>query len=51
MDEVTVNFPSMYELLDDLKLMGERNAAFNRPSMLTPSVLPAAAAIYQGVGL
>lgn len=35
-DEIVVGFPSMFELMWDLKGMAESNAAFNRP--LHPSL-------------
>ncbi len=51
MDEVTINFPSMFELLNELKLMAETNASLNRPTYIAPDVLQAAAAIYKGLGI
>lgn len=45
-DEMVIGFPSMYELLHDLKGMGESNAAFNRPLNINRDVLAAASAIY-----
>lgn len=29
-DEIQVNYPSMFELMDDLKSMGENNAVLSR---------------------
>lgn len=29
-DEIQVNYPSMFELMDDLKAMGENNAVLTR---------------------
>lgn len=46
-DEIVVNYPTMFELLEDLKGMGESNAAFNRPLHLHRDVLMTAAAIYR----
>lgn len=52
-DEMVVRYPSMFELMWDLKGMGESNAAFNRPLQINRETLMAAAAIYQemyGIG-
>lgn len=46
-DEIIVKYPSMFKLIDDLKLMGESNAAWNRRLHLHRESLLAAAAIYQ----
>lgn len=46
-DEIVVSYPSILELMYDLKGMGENNAAFNRPLTLSRDVLMAAGAIYQ----
>lgn len=46
-DEVKVNFPSMFELMNDLKGMGESNCAWNRRNYIKRSTLYAAAAIYK----
>eukprot|EP00731_Ephydatia_muelleri_P022199 Em0014g790a len=46
-DEVKVNFPSMFELMSDLKGMGESNCAWNRRNYIKRSTLCAAAAIYK----
>lgn len=45
-DEMVIGYPSMFELMFDLKGMGENNAAFNRPLHLGRDVMVAAAAIY-----
>lgn len=45
-DEMIIGYPSMFELMFDLKGMAENNAAFNRPLHLSRDVLVAAAAIY-----
>jgi NADH dehydrogenase [ubiquinone] 1 alpha subcomplex assembly factor 5 len=46
-DEITVGYPSMFELMFDLKGMAENNAAFNRPVHLNRDAMMAAAAIYK----
>lgn len=46
-DEVVVGYPSMFELMWDLKGMGESNTAFNRPLRVSKDVLMAAASIYK----
>ncbi|XP_058461029.1 arginine-hydroxylase NDUFAF5, mitochondrial [Malaya genurostris] len=46
-DEIVVGYPSMFELMSDLKGMAENNAAFSRPLNLNRDVILAAAAIYQ----
>lgn len=46
-DEIVVGYPSMFELLHDLKGMAENNAAFNRPLHLSRDTLLAAASIYK----
>jgi len=46
-DEMTVGYPSMFDLLWDLKGMGEGNAAFNRPLHVQRDVLAAAELIYK----
>lgn len=45
-DELVIGYPSMFELLYDLKGMAENNAAFNRPLHLSREVMLAAASIY-----
>nr|XP_042909798.1 arginine-hydroxylase NDUFAF5, mitochondrial isoform X4 [Parasteatoda tepidariorum] len=47
-DEIVVNYPSMFELLDDLRGMGETNAAWNRKVGINRDSLLAAGAIYAG---
>ena len=47
-DEIKVNYPSMMELMEDLRAMGEGNAVWQRSSSLPRDELIAAAAIYQG---
>ncbi|KAI0340873.1 S-adenosyl-L-methionine-dependent methyltransferase [Trametopsis cervina] len=46
-DEVKVNYPSMWELLDDLRDMGESNAVIGRRHILHRDTLAAASAIYK----
>lgn len=46
-DEVVVGYPSMFELMWDLKGMAESNAAFNRPLHISRESMLAAAAIYK----
>ncbi|XP_049544725.1 arginine-hydroxylase NDUFAF5, mitochondrial [Anopheles darlingi] len=46
-DELVVGYPSMFELMYDLKGMAESNAAFSRPLHIGRDTLMAAAAIYQ----
>ncbi len=47
-DEVKVNYPSMWELVEDLKDMGESNAVVGRRNYIHRDTLAAASAIYQG---
>lgn len=46
-DEIVVGYPSMFELMWDLKGMGENNAAYNRKLNLRRDTALAAAAIYK----
>ncbi|KAL7736741.1 hypothetical protein ACLKA6_015594 [Drosophila palustris] len=46
-DEIVIGYPSMFELMWDLKGMAENNAAFNRPAHLSRETLLAASAIYK----
>lgn len=46
-DEIVVGYPSMFELMADLKGMAENNAAFNRPLHLSRDTMLAAASIYR----
>lgn len=48
-DELTVNYPSMFELVQDLRDMGESNAVINRRPFLHRDTLIAAAATYQAL--
>ncbi|KAF6768247.1 hypothetical protein AHF37_07468 [Paragonimus kellicotti] len=45
-EELVVHYPNMFCLMDDLRGMGESNAAFNRPIQVHRDVLLAASAIY-----
>lgn len=47
-DEIQIAYPSIYELIDDLKWMGEGNAVVNRRKTLSPETLYAAGEIYKG---
>ena len=47
-DEITVGYPSMFELMNDLKGMGENNASWIRKAHLHRETMFAAAAIYKG---
>lgn len=47
-DEITIGYPSMLELMHDLKGMGENNAAWNRKTLLHRDTILAASSIYQG---
>ncbi|SAL98377.1 hypothetical protein [Absidia glauca] len=46
-DEIQVNYPSAFELMDDLKAMGESNAVLSRRPFLKRDTLLAAASIYK----
>ncbi len=48
LDEIQVQYPSMWELMDDLKDMGENNAVIGRRSFLHRDTLAAASAVYKG---
>jgi len=48
-DTIVVNYPSMFELVNDLNAMGEGNSTFTRPPYLKRDTLMAAAATYQDV--
>lgn len=47
-DEVEIQYPSIFELMHDLRDMGESNAVINRRGTLQRDTLIAASAIYQG---
>ncbi|KAI0065953.1 S-adenosyl-L-methionine-dependent methyltransferase [Artomyces pyxidatus] len=46
-DEVRIGYPSMWELLDDLRDMGESNAIIGRRHLIHRDTLAAASAIYK----
>jgi len=46
-DEVTVNYPSVWELMEDLRAMGESNAIVGRRNYIHRDTLAAASAIYK----
>lgn len=46
-EEITINYPSMWELLHDLRDMGESNAILGRRAGVSRDVLIAAEAIYR----
>lgn len=46
-DEIIVGYPSIFELMWDLKGMAENNAAYNRPLHLSRDTLMAAGSIYK----
>ncbi|TDL29644.1 S-adenosyl-L-methionine-dependent methyltransferase [Rickenella mellea] len=47
LDEITCGYPSMWELMDDLRDMGESNAVLGRPHFIHRDTLAAASAIYK----
>lgn len=47
-DEIQIAYPSIHELIDDLRWMGEGNAVVNRRRRLSPETLLAAGEIYKG---
>jgi len=46
-DEITVAYPSMWELMEDIRDMGESNAIIDRRQFLHRDTLAAASAIYK----
>jgi NADH dehydrogenase [ubiquinone] 1 alpha subcomplex assembly factor 5 len=48
-DEIQIAYPSMFELMYDLKDMGESNCTWNRQLNLSPDLLLAAQSIYRGM--
>lgn len=46
-DEITIGYPGMVELMQDLKGMGENNAAWRRKTLLHRDTILAASSIYQ----
>uniref|UniRef100_A0A8B9PGE9 Arginine-hydroxylase NDUFAF5, mitochondrial n=2 Tax=Apteryx TaxID=8821 RepID=A0A8B9PGE9_APTOW len=47
-DEIQVNYPGLFEVMEDLQGMGESNCSWNRKPLLHRETILAAAAIYQG---
>ncbi|CAL8095085.1 unnamed protein product [Orchesella dallaii] len=47
--EIKVGFPSVFELMDDLKGMAENNASWRRKLRINKDTLFAAAAVYRGI--
>lgn len=45
-DEMVIGYPTMFELLYDLKGMAESNATYNRPLTIGRDVLLASSSIY-----
>ena len=48
---MVIRYPSMYEVMADLKGMAENNCAWNRRLRIPPDTLAAAAAIYKGLSI
>lgn len=48
-EEITINYPSMWELMSDIRDMGESNAILGRRATISRDVLLAAEAIYKGL--
>ncbi|XP_069643655.1 arginine-hydroxylase NDUFAF5, mitochondrial isoform X3 [Haliaeetus albicilla] len=46
-DEIQVNYPGLFEIMEDLQGMGESNCSWNRKPLLHRETMLAAAAIYQ----
>ncbi|XP_072907371.1 arginine-hydroxylase NDUFAF5, mitochondrial [Hemitrygon akajei] len=46
-DEIQVNYPGIFELMEDLQGMGESNCAWSRKPMLHRDTMLAAAAVYK----
>ncbi|XP_064915936.1 arginine-hydroxylase NDUFAF5, mitochondrial isoform X3 [Columba livia] len=46
-DEIQVNYPGLFELMEDLQGMGESNCSWNRKPLLHRETMVAAAAIYR----
>ena len=48
-EDLTINYPSIWELMSDLRDMGESNAILGRRNWVGRDVLLAAEAIYKGM--
>jgi len=46
-DDIIIDYPSMFELMEDLKGMGENNCTWHRKSVLNRETMLAASAIYK----
>ncbi|XP_032299222.1 arginine-hydroxylase NDUFAF5, mitochondrial isoform X3 [Coturnix japonica] len=46
-DEIQVNYPGLFEVMEDLQGMGESNCSWNRKPLLHRDTMLAAAAIYR----
>ncbi|XP_072713533.1 arginine-hydroxylase NDUFAF5, mitochondrial isoform X2 [Ciconia boyciana] len=46
-DEIQVNYPGLFEVMEDLQGMGESNCSWNRKPLLHRETMLAAAAIYR----
>ena len=46
-DEIIVNYPSIHELMDDLRGMGENNASWSRKNVLQHKTIKVASQIYK----
>ncbi|XP_062981565.1 arginine-hydroxylase NDUFAF5, mitochondrial [Elgaria multicarinata webbii] len=46
-DEIQVNYPGMFEIMDDLQGMGESNCSWSRKPILHRATMLAAAAVYR----
>jgi hypothetical protein len=47
-EDLTINYPSIWELMQDLRDMGESNAILGRRNWVSRDVLLAAEGIYKG---
>lgn len=48
-DEIQIAYPSIFELMYDIKGMGESNCSWNRQLNLSPELLISAQSIYKGL--
>ena len=48
-EEIVINYPSMFELMEDLQAMGESNAIDNRKHFVPKNVFIAASAAYRAI--
>jgi len=46
-DDIVIDYPSMFELMEDLKGMGENNSTWHRKTVLNRETMLAASAIYR----